>query len=677
MNLSQKAKKAVAAGLALSTMVWSVSLFAAPFAAAAPHNDGCLVNVSGTVYLITGGQKRGFTSAEVFTSHGYNFGQVVTANSDDAALPTGPILIYADGTLVKGPSDPLVYLVVNGQKRGFTSGSVFTGLGYSFANIQWAPVNTFNDIPTGANIDSTAITGLPASGPGPKTVTCTTTSTPGLTGEGSVESITVGSPDKVEISEGQNDVELVAFDVKLSNDGSLKLDRFDLYMGQDDNVTASNRPWDYFTEAVLMVNGSEVASMDVDSSNAWTKYDFGGGTLATTSQEYRLRFSGLNSVLASGETSVVSVAFSAHNNMDSADEDAVWQFGTVADSFRFEDATGFVFTEGADLASSFAWSEADVAKLEVSDADDKVVAQVIQVSTSSNTNGVHVYSFDIEETNDVDANIEEMTLTFTTTGTTTENTVIRRASLWQGNTKVSQDETVADGGVVVFDNLDIDVDADDSVTLDVKVDLYDNNSGARYIEGTTLAVAFTDIDVVTDAYGNDEGDITVTGTPSSNTHSLRSEGIQVEFVSATQEKTFAAGAAGENDRGTFEITFDVTAFGADMRIDRSSEEGGADAAGQGVEFVITNSGSNSVTSLLTSTTSDTEDNANVFEVDKGTTRRFTLQVVATASANHFAEVSIESINWGTATNDTNANYYTFNLNDFKTGALNLVSIPNP
>ncbi len=154
MHLSQKAKKALAAGLALSTVMWSVSFFALPAAFAAPHSEGCLVNSGGTVYLISGGQRRGFTSAEVFASHGYNFGQVISANAEDSSLPVGPILVYADGSIVKGPNDPLVYLVANGQKRGFVSGSVFTGLGYSFANIQWAPVNTFQDLPTGSNVET-------------------------------------------------------------------------------------------------------------------------------------------------------------------------------------------------------------------------------------------------------------------------------------------------------------------------------------------------------------------------------------------------------------------------------------------------------------------------------------------------------------------------------------------
>src|SRR3989344_5034980 len=154
MQLSSKARKAVAAGLAASTILWASVGMIPQFAAAAVHSDGCLVLSGGVVWLVTGGTRRGFTSAEVFMSHGYNFSQVVTASAEDVALPVGPIMTYADGTLVKGPSDPLVYLVTGGQKRGFTTGAVFTGLGFSFANIQSAPANTFADLPTGANLDN-------------------------------------------------------------------------------------------------------------------------------------------------------------------------------------------------------------------------------------------------------------------------------------------------------------------------------------------------------------------------------------------------------------------------------------------------------------------------------------------------------------------------------------------
>jgi hypothetical protein len=155
MQLSSNARKAMAVGLTISTFVWSAMLVIVPaVSSAAVHSDGCLVLSGGAVWKIENGTRRGFTSSEVFASHGYNFSQVVTATSEDQALPVGPIIVYADGSLVKGPSDPLVYLVANGQKRGFVSGSVFTGLGFSFSNIVQAPANTFNDLPTGANMDS-------------------------------------------------------------------------------------------------------------------------------------------------------------------------------------------------------------------------------------------------------------------------------------------------------------------------------------------------------------------------------------------------------------------------------------------------------------------------------------------------------------------------------------------
>ena len=150
-----QARKVVATGLALSTVLWGTLAFVPTIASAAVHSEGCLVLSGGIVWMITGGTRRGYTSAEVFQSYGYNFSQVVAAVAEDTALPVGPIMIYADNTLVKGPSDPLVYVVTNGQKRPFVSGDVFTGRGYSFANIQTAPSNTFADLPTGANVDNT------------------------------------------------------------------------------------------------------------------------------------------------------------------------------------------------------------------------------------------------------------------------------------------------------------------------------------------------------------------------------------------------------------------------------------------------------------------------------------------------------------------------------------------
>ena len=158
MQLSSNARKGLAAGLAASTILMTAGLTFIPSAFAAPHGQGCLVSSSGTVYLINNGVRQGITSADVFLSNGFSFANVTPATSEDMALAAGANVNYADGTLVKGPSDPLVYLVTGGQKRGFVSESAFLGLGFSFANVRSAAVNTFADLPTGANIDASAAT---------------------------------------------------------------------------------------------------------------------------------------------------------------------------------------------------------------------------------------------------------------------------------------------------------------------------------------------------------------------------------------------------------------------------------------------------------------------------------------------------------------------------------------
>jgi len=64
----------------------------------------------------------------------------------------------------------------------------------------------------------------------------------------------------------------------------------------------------------------------------------------------------------------------------------------------------------------------------------------------------------------------------------------------------------------------------------------------------------------------------------------------------------------------------------------------------------------------------------VFQVEENDTRQFTLQVVLTADTTPTPgshEIVMEQITWGTAVDNTNANYYTFDMGDFKTGSLYL------
>ena len=90
----------------------------------------------GTVYYTNyNGERRPFSSAEIFFAHGFNFSQVRAAATADMALPLGAIMTFPEGSLVKAKNDATVYLIKNGQKRPFATLQSFLSRGYSFSNV--------------------------------------------------------------------------------------------------------------------------------------------------------------------------------------------------------------------------------------------------------------------------------------------------------------------------------------------------------------------------------------------------------------------------------------------------------------------------------------------------------------------------------------------------------------
>ena len=154
------AKKVFAAGLAVSTAVWAgAGLLALPVAAVDAHPDGSLVLSGGTVWHVVDGNsdgvadgRHGVDSLAKFYSNRFDFSDVVPANSADLALadlglmPLGSGVLFNDGGTV--------YQVSGGTKHGFTSAAVFTGLGFSFANVMNA--GSLSSVPAGANLDNSS-----------------------------------------------------------------------------------------------------------------------------------------------------------------------------------------------------------------------------------------------------------------------------------------------------------------------------------------------------------------------------------------------------------------------------------------------------------------------------------------------------------------------------------------
>ncbi|MBU1102691.1 N-acetylmuramoyl-L-alanine amidase [Patescibacteria group bacterium] len=102
------------------------------------YPDGTLFREQGKpeVYLMKGGQKHEFVSAQSFIKLGYKWEKVITLEPVEVALaPTGSIMTYADGTLVQAENDPDIFLIEKGAVRLFISAEIFLNLKYKWSQV--------------------------------------------------------------------------------------------------------------------------------------------------------------------------------------------------------------------------------------------------------------------------------------------------------------------------------------------------------------------------------------------------------------------------------------------------------------------------------------------------------------------------------------------------------------
>lgn len=477
-------------------------------------------------------------------------------------------------------------------------------------------------------------------------------------GAGSVDTYDlISSVNNEEVGEGEDDVQVFGVEIEADDSSDLGFSAFRLELTQDDGH--SDKFEDYASEVSVWQGDEELARVDADAFNDDNDY-----TKTISFDEV--------GIVRAGDTEKFYVAVSGVSNLDSDDVDGTWTVDLTL--VRFKDGQGALVSEDPGVDSrdfdfvTFASSSDAELQLSLSDDDDVNDAHVIDIDDNNDTNNVPVLSFELEVKGDSDMYLDALPVMFTTVGGNVDDTLTGVTLTMDGEEVGSenladQDDTQE----VTFEDLGLDLDAGETYAFEVLVDVFSTDDGVA--DGDTVQATIgtdqrDDIDIE-DEEGEDVEDRS--GTANGEAHALYDNGIMVELVSTSKTRSFTADDSGEYDRGTFEITFDVTAFGADMRVDKSCKAGGENAAGQGVEYTDMSNTTESCSFVSSST--DSEDTSNTFEVDEDTTRRFTLTVEATATADVFAEASLESINWGTATDNSNANYYTFNLDEYKTGSL--------
>lgn len=463
--------------------------------------------------------------------------------------------------------------------------------------------------------------------PAPWVCPGTSTANPaGLSGdEASLEDFNLVSEESSG-SEGEADVEIATaeFDVE---DGDARVERLEVDF-QAESTSDSVRPWDYFDSVSIWSGGKMIKEMDVDARGDWDENDDDSDHSASTADFYRLTFTGLDIVGRDGETVEITIAASIAGTIDTADITQEFTVLVPDDGIRATDAAGIQQYVGTDAETvgdfGFDAEESGDLDLETNSSDPDTMTLISDEDDESADYTAFV--FDIENNDNVDSLVTDITLTVATSSGDAITSILDTATL-----VVDGDEFDGDinaDGTIDFDDIDVEVGADDSITLTLKVSLKAN------APESTVDFSVTAANV--QAEGIDSGDdSTVSGTVSSETHTVSTSGIT---VAGTDKSSDVDDINGQT--GTFTIEFTVKALEDDVYIYNGAEDASFAASTTGMFYNIYKG-----TTLQSATTTDSatvqssaDTSGNYYLVNQGDIETFTLTVTLapdTAAAGLF------------------------------------------
>ncbi|QQR82849.1 peptidoglycan-binding protein [Candidatus Campbellbacteria bacterium] len=477
------------------------------------------------------------------------------------------------------------------------------------------------------------------------------------------------------VGENEEDVSVLGLEVEADDGSDLALTAVRLNF---DKGSATNNFDKYASDVSVWLDGEEYGRVDASEF--------------TKSNNYQKTISLDNgAVIKAGEIGKLVVKVSGISSLKAT---GTWTLDI--NQVRFEDAQGSLISEDPSTAArtlqfeSFASASNIELKASLGDATIND-AHVINVDATDDTADVELLSFNLEAKGTSDILINEIPVLFTATGAGNVDDMISDVTLYADGEEIGSENVPTTSGAtetITFTDLNYTLPAGDKVVFVVKANFLSLADALDAGDTIKAEMSGTEVDLIDaeDEAGEALTSGDLTGTALGEASVVYDSGIAVKLVgNPTAVRTFTADAAGEDDQGEYKIVFDVTAFDDDMYIDASTLDyvGAADAAGQGVVFATSTSAGQPVVSskVLSAQGTETKDSAGSFWIEDGQTRRFTLTVILTADTtptDGSSVVSIRSINWADATTAEAAggvvdgdfvNYYTFNLDEFKTDPL--------
>ena len=479
------------------------------------------------------------------------------------------------------------------------------------------------------------------------TTTTTTTTGPLSGGEGSIDNFKILGATNTALNAADSDT-VYGFEFKAGG-SDLATNRvdFDVYKSAG---TGSTRPWNIFSKAVLMKGSATVATVDASNMNNWSE----DGTMGAT-QQYRLRFDGLNDVTKQGNTADYYLVLYTANSISTsnAGTGTVFSVSLASQGLRAVDAKGIQqYTTSGTSYNTVSISGSSTGSLTVSTGADNPQTTTVQGSSNTQTSGVTLTTFTLQA-KDTDLMVYTLPVTVATTSATASS-LVRSLKLYQGSTLVDTESFAsASSNTITFKNLDVKVAAGTTQTFSVKADI-SAIDGVTVPEGSSISASIpaTGWDVT-----NTAGDqVTPTGSVTGNVVTFRSIGLTVDSTPASETATKSVPGTGTQETGTFTITFNVTAFGQDVYVS-STTNGFTPLLVLDQSGVATTTAAASITSTADRTTTGT----NNYVIHSGQTKSVTVSYTKLGQAG-YAYARLLTLKFGTTDANPLASSTSFTTN---------------
>ncbi|HEY0979248.1 MAG TPA: hypothetical protein VGE23_00165, partial [Candidatus Paceibacterota bacterium] len=380
----------------------------------------------------------------------------------------------------------------------------------------------------------------------------------------------------------------------------------------------NTQPWRYFDRIAILADGKEIANKDVDSRSDWSRVGDG----------YRLTLTGIKQIVREDDTAELTIVADIAGNIDSDDLAQSFTFSIADRGIRAVDAEGIQQYVGDDNETvTFGFGAEENGDLRINRDSDNPDASILVADEDRESGEYEVFVFTLENRDDVESLITDLTIDVTGMNSgVAASDVIRRATLEIGRDDFDGD---VNASTIEFEDMDLEIDGDDEVTATLIVRLARN--------ATSTPIAFSLASANVEAEGLESGNnADVSGTATSETHTIAFAGINVAAVS-TSQSVVTPGDNASASYGTYTIKFSVTGLEEDAYIASTTAATGT----VGVLYGIGGNAFAGTESAILTSTARMEDG--FYLVREGRTETFTLSVTLDPSAAGTFDVRLESI----------------------------------